>query len=55
VDLAIHFQLTNAAGDELGVLAPEVQNKDLFVVDVNARHEKTFWIQNPKTKVQELT
>ncbi len=37
VDLAVDAQLAHPAGDELGVLAAEVEDEDLLVVDVHVR------------------
>jgi hypothetical protein len=37
VDLAVDPQLADPPGDQLGVLAPEVEDEDLLVVDVHVR------------------
>jgi hypothetical protein len=33
-DFAVHADLADAAGDELGVLRAEIEDEDLVVVDV---------------------
>ena len=55
MDLAVNLEFPNPAGDELGVLAPEIEDQDLFFVDVDARHFVPRVIQNPKSKIQKKT
>ena len=53
MDLAVNLQLPHAPRDELGVLAAEVEDEDLFFVNVNARHGVPRLISNLTSQISE--